>query len=248
METGKDILIFTMATDSNRTTLISETSEKSNIQIEIIYKEKWNGYMDKIITTYDRIKNLPDEMIVCFVDAYDVLVYGSQDEIVKKFKKYECELLLGAELNCYPERYRQYIQDSCKYAYPNSGGYIGYVKAIKRLLFWKPVDIIQRICANGGDQAYFMEYYICDKKNVKLDNKCEIFQNMHWVSWRDVEYIDSRFYNKVMNTFPCFFHFNGGSFLTDSGNDIMPIFARAPQDFDKNNQIITPTCFPHDQD
>ena len=44
--------------------------------------------------------------------------------------------------------------------YLNAGGYIGYVKNIKEMFNWRKEEYINWRCKSGGDQAYFMEYFI----------------------------------------------------------------------------------------
>jgi hypothetical protein len=219
-------------------------------------KSKWNGYVDKIIGVNEAIQHLDDNDIVCFIDAYDVLSLASNDEIIKKFKEYNCELLLSSELNCYPEKYKHVYdtsKDKTRFSYVNSGGYIGYVKAIKKLMNWKSVNEIINICSDGGDQSYFTEYYLYNNA-VKLDTYQKIFQSMHKVSWKEIEFIDGRIRNKVLNELPCFVHFNGGSFQTTTRADITEVVVEKllkskdiVLNLDDYNQIITPTCFPESQ-
>ena len=127
------------------------------------------------------------------------------------------------------------------------------------MLNWKTKDQIQQICIGGGDQSYFMTYFIenYNKVNIKLDIKSLIFQNMHRISWNDIHFINGRVYNNVFKTHPCFIHFNGGTWRTNEKKNIMPIFIEKIIQSKKNSntiynlneyrQIITRTCFPISQ-
>jgi len=208
-------------------------------------------------------EKLPLDDIVCFIDGYDVLVNSDKASMVRKFKEYECDLLLGAELNCYPAKHKSAMDSATTneavfYRYINSGGYIGYNRAIRDLLFWKSEGEMAAICADGGDQEYVAEYYLANRheKNIRLDSSCEIFQNMHLVDWKCIQWHDGVAHNTVMGTTPCFIHFNGGTWQTNTGENIMPVFVAKMREskntddwlnLDGYNQIITPTCFPHRQ-
>ena len=94
------------------------------------------------------------------------------------------------------------------------------------MLNWKNNDELNTICQNGTDQSYLIEYYLANimNKNMKLDIYCKVFQNMHWVSWDSFIFKNGVIYNTIMDVEPCFIHFNGGTWQTNSRENIMPIF------------------------
>lgn len=255
--------IFTFASDINKITYLKKTENNYNNNVKYVIKDKWNGYMDKLIYIKEIIDTIPLNDIVCFIDSYDVLINSDNENIINKFNSYNCDLLLGSELNCFPEFYKEKMDkinnnDVNFYKYINSGGYIGYNKNIKDMLNWKNNDEMNIICQNGGDQSYLIEYYLSNimNKNIKLDIYCKIFQNMHWVSWDSFIFKNGVIYNTIMNVSPCFIHFNGGTFQTISQENIMPIFCKKIEESKKYNiilnlneykQIITKTCYPHIQ-
>ena len=170
--------------------------------------------------------------------------------------------MVSAELNCYPSFLKndldKIMPKNIKNKYINAGGYMGYVKNIKSLLEWKSIDEIVNICKKGTDQAYIIKYFMenYNKVNIKLDTKSLIFQNMHWISWKEIDFRGGRVYNNVLNTYPCFVHFNGGTWQTMEKNNIMPVFIELMIkskknseicNLDKYNQLITKTCYPHPQ-
>ena len=57
---------------------------------------------DKIFGALVAMRGLPDETIVVFADAYDVLVTGFQEELVSKFKELNTPILFGTEKGCWP--------------------------------------------------------------------------------------------------------------------------------------------------
>jgi len=254
--------IFTFATDPSKLTYLKQTDDLHNNSINYIIKNKWNGYIDKLLFIKKELEPLDDNLIVCFIDGYDVLTNATNVTIVEEFKKYDCDLLIGAELNCYPEKYKNVMDNTNQntinfFKYVNSGGYIGYVKNVKEMLNWKTNEEIYQICLDGGDQSYVTEYYLFNRNNkrIKLDIYCKLFLNMHLVGWNSIKFINGFVKNETIDVFPSFIHFNGGSFLTNTRTNIMPIFIQKIkdskinkiQDLTEHNQIITSTCYPHKQ-
>lgn len=255
--------IFTFGSDANRLQYLKQTEKNHNNNIHYIVTDRWNGYIDQLEYMKRAIDDIPPDDIICFIDGYDVLVNSDNEDILNKFKSYDCDFLIGAELNCYPEYYKTRMDGINQntdnfYKYINSGGYIGYNKTIKHMLCWKPESEIERICKIEGDQSYVIEYYLenYNTQKICLDIYCKIFQNMHWVSWDSFIFKYGTIYNTVMDSDPCFIHFNGGTWQTNSRENIMPVFCKKIEDSKTTNdeltlneyrQIITSTCFPHPQ-
>lgn len=250
--------IYTFYTDDSKIEYLKQSAKFNNVNINYIKNDKWNGYVDKIIAIKNVVQLLNDDDIVCFIDAYDVLINNSYSEIENRFKSFNCDILLGAELNCYPDLYiTRFPETTTKYKYINSGGYIGYKHAIQKIFEWKSMEEIYNICKNGGDQTYFIEYYLNHmNESIKLDDKCDIFQNMHLVSWKEFTFNSGKFTNNILNVAPCFIHFNGGTWQQNNRENIMPVFIdkmnisikeNSVLDLNNYNQIVTSTCYPHSQ-
>jgi hypothetical protein len=214
--------IITLGSNEDEMKYLKESAQRNNVSIQFIFCEKWNGYIDKITTMKQAIQNIPNDDIVCFIDSYDVLLFTDENEILSKFHNYHCNLLLSAELNCYPgenmgrynELYNQLgISYMTNFKYVNSGGYIGYKHAIQDLFDWKPVEEIIEIIKLGGDQNYFTEYYLhfanVPEKRIKIDMFQRIFQSVYKMFFEDIEFKNGRVVNTVLCEKPCFVHFNG---------------------------------------
>ena len=65
------IHIFTFLTDESRIEHLEKTSNMFNVNIKYIKNSSWNGYVDKIIAIKNAIKDIDDNDIICFIDAYD---------------------------------------------------------------------------------------------------------------------------------------------------------------------------------
>ena len=210
---------FTYGTDKNEMQTLLHSS-KNRMEIHSIMNESWTGYQDKIFGVKTAIQHIPPNDIICFVDAYDVIALAEPDEIVKKFKEYNCDLLLSTELNSYPEGKKERYQElfdqighpKTNFKYVNAGGYIGYQHAIMDLFSWKSDEIVQ-YCLQGTDQNYFIEYFLenATRARVALDTKQLIFQSLYKVKYEDFILFGGRIYNQVLLSFPCFVHLNGYS-------------------------------------
>ena len=239
--------IFTFGTNKNKMKYLKKSQEMFGGKVNYIIKKKWKGYYTKITEISNIINSLNDNDLLLFIDAYDVIINSNEleKEVLEKFKSYDCDILLGSELNCFPKYLKSdmdkihseknnNVNNNNKYI--NSGGYVGYVKDIKKIFAWKSYNDIIKICERGGDQTYFMKYYIenYNKVNIKLDTKSLIFQNMWLISWRDVYFREGRFFNNVLYSYPCFIHFNGPL----KAKKIIPIFLKKISISKTDPQII----------
>jgi hypothetical protein len=221
--------IFTLGTDIKRIAALKESAALCDYKINYIIPSVWHGYQDKLFYMRDAIKDIPADDIICFVDAYDVIAYGSEDELVTKFKEHNCDFLISCEANCYPGEFKDQhpiLNTKNVYKYINSGTYIGYQFAVNDFLTWKSSEEIEKYCREGTDQYYLMCYFRdhYKTKRIVLDYGQTIFQVMYGISWHDFEVIDGRVYNTILKTMPCFLHFNGESNLTHTCVDILPTF------------------------
>jgi hypothetical protein len=236
------------AGDISRFEYLKTSADFCGLEINYITQSNYNGYFDKIKYMLNAIKDLPDNDMVCFIDGFDVLATGFGDEIVQKFKNYDCDILCGAELNCWPGQYLQmYVEMNITtgYKYLNSGGFIGYKHAIVKLYTWKSLETIADICKTASDQGYFKEYFLHHYKllgplcKMKLDYKAEIFQNMFSLDWNEIYFTNGRLVNSVMKTTPCFLHFNGDSWKSNEIN-MMPVFIeKLISSSENSNEILT---------
>lgn len=212
------IKFISIANNEVKTKYLLDSAKLWNINIDIIKLTEWNGYIDKIIKVREYINNIPDDMIICFIDAYDTLLLSLEKDILSTFLNYNCNILFGSELKCYPtsnnKLYNMYYKTKkpiTNYKYLNSGGYIGYKKYIYKMLQWKPNSDIISFCDNGGDQNYFTKYFLNNEliDKIKIDNEQKIFQNVSGVNINSFIFRNGHLYNTVLNTYPCIIHFNG---------------------------------------
>jgi len=215
----KNLYIFTIYTDETKIDFLKFSSNLTGIRINYIFVEpsEWTGYKEKIFKLRKVYESLNDNDIICFVDAYDVIVNSNCEEILEKFLSFNKDLVIAAETNSYPKEYEEmYEITTSKFKFLNSGCYCGYKHSIMKLFFWKEDSCIEEICSYKGDQHYFIKYYLENYKNcsIVLDSNCLLFQCMIGVDLDDFIFENGRISesysssNKKINK-PCFFHFNG---------------------------------------
>lgn len=208
--TKTKIIYVTIGSDEQKMEYLKKSSQIKDIDIHYIII-KWKGFIDKIKYMIEFIKEYQDNDIICFIDAYDVIVSNNKD-IYQKFIDYNCNILFSTEFICFPyDNIEKYINSNEKtnFKYLNSGGYIGYKKYLYEMLISTSLEEIELLCKNGGDQNFFTQYYLNNKKNIKLDINQEIFQSMCCVNFYEFEFHNGYLYNKILETYPCFVHFNG---------------------------------------
>jgi hypothetical protein len=172
------------------------------------------GGAQKIIYLREELKSWPqlDDHIVMFTDSYDVVFSSGPEEILRKFRSTNAQIVFSAEKTCWPdsEIEDQYPEHDGEYRFLNSGGFIGYANQIMSILD-EDIDI------SYDDQLYYAQKFLEkvqeDVEFIKLDYKQDIFQTLNQAI-TDVEQNESgRFINLVYDTKPCVIHANGASWV-----------------------------------
>uniref|UniRef100_A0A0N5BDE9 procollagen-lysine 5-dioxygenase n=1 Tax=Strongyloides papillosus TaxID=174720 RepID=A0A0N5BDE9_STREA len=161
-----------------------------------------------------------DDLIVVFMDAYDVLLTGPTNKILEHFL-YEYKdnrVVFSAEGFCWPDKSlaSQYPVIRFGKRFLNSGMYMGYANDIYEILNYG-----KDIKNTDDDQLFFTKIYLNEalrlKHKMTLDSMSFIFQNLNGVK-EDVfvEYKDDGkaiINNIIYNTHPIIIHGNGPSKL-----------------------------------
>lgn len=148
--------------------------------------QEWKGYISKYILIKEYLYNIPEDDIICFVDAYDVLMIQHIDILKDKFIKhtentdYKLICALDPQKNKIFKWY--YGSDETEDTIINSGTYIGFVGFIKTMY----KDMIEMYNLNNllsDDQILLNKFYKNNKNEILIDkNKkfflCECFQNI----------------------------------------------------------------------
>ena len=154
------------------------------ITVEVLgYGKKWTGFRMKLQEVYDRIKDLPDDNIVIFLDGFDTIIRGKLNVAVERFKKMKCPVLFSNQAELFGRR-GSYIEKrvfgTCyDNNTANSGLYMGYVKYIKQLLTYA----LQSSCKDDQCVINSLCKYV---DYIKIDVNNEIFHNIAYGTDKEV--------------------------------------------------------------
>ena len=156
-----------------------------------------------------------DERLIVFSDCYDAVLSCSPDMIINKFREIQknknVDILFSAEALIWPDPSLkiQFPDQETPYKFLNSGGFIGSIKNIKKMI-QTPIE------SYDDDQLYYQLEYLKSVKGgidlkIKLDAKAEIFQTLssHF-DYITIDNSKSKVYNKLTDTTPMLVHGNGG--------------------------------------
>jgi hypothetical protein len=205
------VIVCTYATDTNKATPLLVSAELHGVPVRnLCTTTKWTGLKDKLCAMRTFLEPLPQDDIVCFVDAYDVIVNQPLAVLEKTFLASGAKILFGAERQLDPphEDLAVYPHSATEFKFLNSGVYIGFVSSLRDLL-------------NGSIESYANDQLYCHiafknhhkTANIKLDTTASLVVNMFGVEWRRLA-IEHGQITLDESTTPCFFHFNGMSFLS----------------------------------
>lgn len=165
----------------------------------------FKGTGQKLTYIKNYVKNLQDDDIVLFVDAYDVLILATARVILQKFAKMETECVFGAEANLsFQKQLEPYFKSPSKFKYLNSGTFMGYAGFLKTMLNEIPIDEVK------DDQSQLMLYYVEHMDRIKLDTNCELFFPLAKVTPDEfrIDKIDKTVECLLTGTKPCIIHGN----------------------------------------
>jgi len=183
--------------------------------INIGLGKKFIDLFSKLDAFKEYIETVDPNEILIFVDGYDV-VQRRTDLInfESKFKETGADLIFSSETYCWPNPWNAYhfppAPPGCPYRFPNSGTFVGYAWAIKKMLHW---DIYR---LTFDDQGYIHDFCLkCKDVKIGLDNGQVFFQTGTGIRW------------SVLDTCQAWFvHFNGRSHWKKDGSSVLDEYAQ----------------------
>lgn len=245
----KFVTLATNSTGYFKTMIAS--ANNNNIDVDVLgMGEKWYGYSMKINKLNDYIKNLKDDEIVCFFDAYDVIFCDNSKNIEEKYINSKKDILIGCHekpgiiINHFMKsiyNYNEKNKTNSKYKYLCSGTIIGRVKYIKNIL---------NIFNNNyvDDQVFWYDMYL-KNENIFMDHNNDMFytccppKNIYNFINNKADYSDLKIQNnKVTNTYtntsPSMIHFPGDS---DMKNVIKELNLKIVDDPEHHKRLVKKT-------
>ncbi|XP_061777230.1 procollagen-lysine,2-oxoglutarate 5-dioxygenase 2 [Nerophis ophidion] len=155
-----------------------------------------------------------EDLVVLFVDSYDLIFAGGPEEILRKFQQANHKVIFAAEGLVWPDKRLadKYPSVRSGKRYLNSGGIIGYAPYINRIVSqWTLHD-------NDDDQLFYTKIFLDplqrESLNMTLDHKCQIFQNLNGAIDEVLLKFGTdrvRVRNKVYDSLPVVVHGNGNT-------------------------------------
>uniref|UniRef100_A0AAZ3QGP8 Prolyl 4-hydroxylase alpha subunit domain-containing protein n=1 Tax=Oncorhynchus tshawytscha TaxID=74940 RepID=A0AAZ3QGP8_ONCTS len=220
----ENLLVITVATeDTDGFTRFMRTSKEFNYTVKVLgLGEQWKGGdVARTVGGGQKVRWLKTEllkhsakkdMVIMFVDSYDVILASGPEELLWKFSRLGHRLVFSAEGFCWPDQKLapKYPPVHTGKRYLNSGGFIGYAPELSEIVQqWKLKD-------NDDDQLFYTKIYLDKvqrtKYNMTLDHRSRIFQNLNGAIEEVVlkfEKARVRARNVAYDTLPVIIHGNG---------------------------------------
>ena len=216
--------ILTVANKSNYyyPYLVDSVKRNNSSLITLGFNKEWVGLNTKFKLMYDKLEELDENDIVCFVDGFDVICVRDLNELTDAFleikERENCTIVVG---NDYSENIFRNIMASLYFTKKlgstiiNSGTYIGFVKDIKNFLSFVLSEDNDEL---SDDQILMNTYSKLHPKDIYIDINTELFLTIV----RPLKSIkkftkikDNILYSNNNNNKPFFIHSAGSGFMND---------------------------------
>jgi len=161
------------------------------------------GHKVNMLKAY--IKNLPEDDIVLFTDAFDVFYGDDINTIYERYVDLSHSVIFGAEMYIWPDETLapSFPKSKTPYRFLNSGTIMGRVKDLNNILRYKNIK------NDDDDQLFFQEIFLKQGKefDIGLDYEGYLFQTHD----PEMEVINGQLNNPRTKCCPCIYHGNGGS-------------------------------------
>lgn len=219
----QDLLVLTVATEANDGYYrFMSSAEEHGFNVKVLgMGQTWKGgdvarYTgggQKIVLLKEALEEYKDQanLVVLFVDCYDVIFTSGPEDIIKLFKSYESNVVFSAEAFCWPDPNLAEYYPTVKVTekrYLNSGGFVGLAPTLYEIVTSSAVG-------NADDDQLFYSKVFLDKRNslkIKLDTTSSIFQNLNGALDEVVVKFDeskTTLYNTKTGNTPVILHGNG---------------------------------------
>lgn len=213
--------LVTVATHSERyyPYLLLSAKQNGHELISLGWGEKWKGFGWRFNLMKEYLESLKTDEVVCFIDAFDVIVLEDPDTIEKKFnnmiKGDKTKIVASIEVqsdneigNIFVNSWSSFFSYKCNRHYMNAGTYIGYSSAIIHLFN----DLCKEFeCKSDADDQILLQKYCVNHSDIFLtDTNSNIFlvmSNVIDVVSNNKNFIDIKNNKlKYKEVYPSIFH------------------------------------------
>lgn len=156
-----------------------KSCERFGVELSVLgWGEKWQGFGWRLSLVINYLEKQDPDEIVCFIDAYDVILLKSLEELEARFKRlnntHKFDIIIGMEKHVYKslESGSERMFGKCNSYIVNAGTYVGFAS--------KLLDVIKGIQSidpnfQADDQVNLVKY--CNKfpDKVYVDNENVLF-------------------------------------------------------------------------
>lgn len=228
------LIFLSYGTDELKCKGLVESARRHGIHVSIIglKSQKWRGWAGRLADltrALIRIKRrFSNNIVVCFVDGYDVLFVDNPASIYKKFMSFGKPFVISAERFLAPDNnvvmQKAYAKTArggnARFQYVNAGTFIGTMGAVLHYLRWcasyhgyKVPSADGEVHSECNDQRCLTTYYLNHLHRCQLDHNQVIFSCMAGCPISQLELKQRRKYviNKATDQQTSILHFNGQS-------------------------------------
>jgi len=176
---------------------------------------KWGQVLSRLYLMKEATENDTNNKVMIFMDGFDTLFNGNQNQILDAFHKLNTKIAISAE-RCFTYQWSEYKDKfdtiGSPYKYVAAGTIIGYSESIHAMAC-ECINYLENAQGEdrGNDQGIIGRYvyqHIDQPEFIKLDTNCSIF----WVTTQDNNLLEKgKLYNECTNTSPFIYHIVGGN-------------------------------------
>lgn len=179
------------------------------VDVEILgLGQPYKGNGRKFRYYLDYLKTVPDNDIILFIDAYDIIILADKKTILDTFYKMNVPILVAAEAYCFPFKNlaNQFPRTPSRFKYLNCGGIIGYAGYMKKLFSDLPP-----FADHHSDQGVITKHYLSHLGAYQLDYNAEMFICLQDVFPNELicDPEKKKVYSRISAPYPCIVHGNG---------------------------------------
>lgn len=159
-----------------------ESCRRHGVQLDVLgWGQKWRGYNWKFALVLDYLKRMPPSEVVCFIDAYDVVILEDALKIEVRFldlcAEYKTKIIVGSEnpSSGIVHLFARLFFGTCKGTSPNSGTYVGRAKDLLDML-----EKSRKVSKKDDADDQKIMTNVCSKfpGMMHIDSKNELFMTV----------------------------------------------------------------------
>lgn len=189
----------------------------------VIQPSYWGGLSTKPKILHQAIKNkVIDTSHIIFSDCWDLVFAAPIKEIMERYLSFNSPVVISCEKNCFPDDLKENFDElfpPTPYKYLNSGFIVGETEAILARLETMDLqnlhddhyDPIRKCNIHPNDQYEWMKIFVKQPVQIVLDYHQSLSQTLHDADIEEFDFSEKRIKNKLTNSYPCAWHFNGSS-------------------------------------